>query len=72
MYRSLSFFKSLISHNHGIDWTITAQDIEKAELAWITDCQRHLLKEVKFELWKSQLQLFCDQSDVWRCGGWLV
>jgi len=27
------------------------------------------MKEAKFESWMSQLKLFCDEHDVWRCGG---
>jgi len=41
-------------------------------MAWIADCQQHLMKEAKFELWMSQLQLFHDKHDVWRCGGKLA
>jgi len=65
-------FKSLTRCNSDMDWTITAQDMNKAEMAWIVDCQQHLMKEAKFELWKSQLQLFRDQYNVWRCGGRLA
>ena len=38
-------------------------------MEWVTDCQRHLTKEVKFDLWKRQLNAFLDQQGVWRCGG---
>ena len=37
-------------------------------MAWFLNCQQHLMKEARFELWMSQLQLFRDQQDVWRCG----
>ena len=43
-----------------------------AELAWVADCQQHLINEAKIKLWKSQLQLFRDEYDLWRCGGRLV
>ena len=63
-------FKSIITSNSTpIDWTITAEDMERAEMDWVTDCQRHLTTEVKFDLWKSQLNAFLDQQGVWRCGG---
>ena len=65
-------FKSFTRHNHAIDWTITALDMDNAELTWVADCQQHLMSEAKFELWKSQLQLFRDEHDLWRCGGRLV
>ena len=63
-------FKSIITSNSTpIDWTITAEDMERAEMDWVTDCQIHLTTEVKFDLWKSQLNAFLDQQGVWRCGG---
>ena len=52
-----------------LDWTVTAMDIETAEVCWVTDCQKQLTNDPKFELWKAQLELFCDQHNVWRCGG---
>lgn len=69
VHKFLLRFKSRIC---SIDWTVTAQDLDKAEMAWVADCQQHLMKEPKFELWISQLQPFRDQHDVWRCGGRLV
>ena len=44
-------------------------DIERAEMDWVTDCQKQLSDDPKFELWKTQLDLFFDQRNVWRCGG---
>ena len=32
---------------------------------------RHLAREVKFDLWKSQLNAFLEQQGVWRCEGQL-
>ena len=40
-----------------VDWTITAEDIEAAEMDWVTDCQRHVTREVQFDMWKRQLDL---------------
>ena len=65
-------FKSLTRHDYVVNWTVTAQDMNEAEMAWVADCQQHLMNEPKFGLWKSQLQLFCDQHKTWRCGGRLV
>ena len=63
-------FKSIITHDSTpIDWTITTYDMERAEMDWVTDSQRHLVKEVKFDMWKNQLDLFLDSQSVWRCGG---
>jgi len=62
-------FKSRTRHEGSIAWVIIAEDLNKAEMAWVTDCQQHLMKEAKFESWMSQLQLFRDELDVWRCGG---
>ena len=52
-----------------VDWTITASDLERAELDWITDSQNQLTSETNFELWKHQLDLFVDKHNNWRCGG---
>ena len=63
-------FKMLVAPDKGsIDWTATAIDIERAEVNWVIDCQKYLTKDPKFKLWKTQLDLFRDQSNVWRCGG---
>ena len=43
-------FKSFTRHNPAIDWTITALDMGAAELAWVADCQQHLMNEAKFKL----------------------
>ena len=40
-----------------LDWTVTAMDIEKAEVCWVTDCQKQLTNDPKFKLWKAQLEL---------------
>ena len=31
--------------------------------------ESHLQRDIKFSLWKRQLDLFLDHSGVWRCGG---
>ena len=48
---------------------MTAEDKEEAEIDWVTNFQMHMTEEVKFDIWKHQLDLFLDQKKVWRCGG---
>ena len=63
-------FKSLIRGDSiSIDWTVIAEDIEEARMDWVTNCQMHMTKEVKFDMWKHQLDLFLDQKKIRRCGG---
>ena len=38
----VQYFKATIKrHNPVVDWTVTVDDIEKAELHWIADCQKY-------------------------------
>ena len=70
MQKFVRRFKMFVARGkESIDWTVTAMDIETAEMNWVTDCQKQLTSDPKFELWKTQLDLFCDQHNVWRCGG---
>jgi len=49
-------FKTLVKDDSSlVDWTVTAADIESAEVDWIIDCQKQLTKDPKFESWKNQL-----------------
>ena len=58
-------FKSLTKDNSTlVDWTMTAEDIEGAEMGWVIDCQRRMTKEVQFDMWNCQLDLFLDQHKV--------
>ena len=44
-------FKSLIRVDSiSIDWTVTAEDIEEAEMDWVTNCQMHMTPEVQQHL----------------------
>ena len=62
-------FKSLIRGDSiSIDWTVTAEDIEEAEMDWVTDCQMHMTKEAKFDTWKHHADLFLDYKKVIICG----
>ena len=47
----------------------STSDLEQARLYWIKDCQSHLQDDHRFTLWKRQLDLFVDESGIWRCGG---
>jgi len=63
-------FKMLVKgDSRSVDWTVTAADIESAEIDWIIDCQKQLTKNPKFDSWKHQLDLFLDKNNIWRCGG---
>ena len=68
--RFVQHFKAMIKKGTPvIEWTVTVTEIEQAELKWIVDCQKGLHKDARFRSWKSQLQLFPDKHNVWRCGG---
>lgn len=41
----------------------------EAEHRWILECQKLAVSDKKFEHWKKQLDLFQDESRVWRCRG---
>ena len=63
-------FRSLVTDKQApVVLTLTSEDIERAETDWVIECQRHLTKDNKFDLWKHQLDLFLDQYKIWRCGG---
>ena len=43
----------------------TRRDLEEAEVLWIKEAQRGLIREE----WKSQFQLYQDEQEIWRCWG---
>ena len=49
--------------------TLTAREISTAESLWIQEAQLQLIEDPNFAIWKKQLELFCDPSGIWRCGG---
>ncbi len=49
--------------------TLRPGEIAEAELLWIKGCQHSLAEDRNFEDWKKQIDLFLDQSGLWRCGG---
>ena len=40
-----------------------------AEEWWIAECQRVMVADKKFQRWQGQLDLFQDDSGIWRCRG---
>ena len=43
-------FKTLVKHDScSVEWTVTAADMESAEMDWVIDCQKQLTVEPKFE-----------------------
>ena len=44
----------------------------EAEVMWIKEVQKELVKDKNFKQLKVQLQLFLDDKGVWRCGGRLA
>ena len=47
---------------------LSSKDISDAEEFWIKSSQAVLLKDAKFQVWKTQFGLYCD-NEIWRCGG---
>ena len=43
----------------------TRKDLEKAEVMWLQEAQRGLIREE----WKFQFQLYTDEQGLWRCRG---
>ena len=46
---------------------LTAKDVAKAEIIWVKELQKELLKHKGFPTWKRQFNLFLE-GEVWRCG----
>ena len=44
-------------------------DFEEARVYCIRDCQSHLQSDSRFLSWKHHMDLFMDESGIWRCGG---
>jgi len=42
-------FKSVIDRHCMVNWTISAEDIEGAEIAWVIDFQKDLHNDTNFE-----------------------
>ena len=49
---------------------LTADDLSKSKLLWVKAVQEDLsTDERKFKQLQKQLDLFCDENHLWRCGG---
>ena len=48
---------------------IKLEDIDEAHKIWIREMQTSLLSDRKFESQSQQLDPYCDNERVWRCGG---
>ena len=49
--------------------SVTAEDIEGAEMYWVQVSQKMLTQDKQFGLWQQQLGLYCSADGIWRCGG---
>ena len=47
---------------------LSSKDVSDAEEFWIKSSQAVLYKDAKFQVWKTQFGLYCD-NEIWRCGG---
>ena len=47
---------------------LSSKDVSDAEEFWVKSSQAVLLKDAKFQVWKTQFGLYCD-NEIWRCGG---
>lgn len=47
---------------------LSSKDVSDAEEFWIKSSQAVLLQDAKFQVWKTQFGLYCD-NEIWRCGG---
>ena len=71
----LKFINTLRRRIHPTDTTtdvsenLTQNELDLAKLHWIKDCQSQLQTDKRFESWKRHLDLYQDESGVWRCGG---
>ena len=48
---------------------LTAEELKTAEMSWIKEVQRSLIKLPKYEKMKRSLNLFNDDKNLIRCGG---
>ena len=48
---------------------ITVSDLDRAEQQWLHDVQKQLICQKDYHVLREQLDLFCDSSEIWRCGG---
>ena len=66
----IKFLRILSARKHELNInSISLGNTELARLYWIKDSQLQLTQDPKFPAWKNQFNLFCDELQIWRCGG---
>ena len=68
----VSLLKSKVRKSDPVTRTITAADVENAELFWIRLSQGMLTEDERFGIWQQQLGLYSGNDGVWRCQGRLI
>lgn len=63
----LKFVAMLRDYDH--PRKLSQHDLVKARRLWILDCQTLLVMDNNFLMWKSQLNLYLDDQQIWRCAG---
>ena len=66
--RAVKIFKGERSTNR----PLSMEELCDAEHRWIEASQREMMREKSFESLRSQLNLFLDEKNLWRCGGQLA
>ena len=66
--RAVKVFKGERSTNR----PLSMEELCDAEHRWIEASQREMMREKSFESLRSQLNLFLDEKNLWRCGGRLA
>ena len=65
----VSLLKSKVRKSDPVTRTITAVDVENAELFWVRLSQGMLTEDERFGIWQQQLGLYSGNDGVWRCQG---
>ena len=67
----LRFVRKLRGHRNppAPDAPDPLDDHEQARIHWIKDCQSGLQRDGRFSSWRRHLDLFVDETGIWRCGG---
>ena len=65
----VSLLKSKVRKSDPVTRTITAVDVENAELFWVRLSQGMLTEDERFGTWQQQLGLYSGNDGVWRCQG---
>ena len=65
----VALLKSKVRRSDIVTRTITAVDVENAELFWVRLSQGMLTQDERFGIWQQQLGLYSGANGVWRCQG---